>query len=146
QSVAAARAIELKLSPLSAELRSARSREARTQQQLTTLMSEAQKRFDESYKGVEGAFNAFADSLDDTSREAKVKRVFAFAKLQRRVGDMYVVLDRRVDAEREYNRAIKAFGLMDKAKPVKGISDMLPGEQAIARHNLAWLLVSSPTE
>jgi tetratricopeptide (TPR) repeat protein len=146
QAVADAKAIESKFAPLAAELRAARTKEVRAHQQLATLMSEGQKRFDETYKGVEGAFNAFADSLDDPSRESKVKRLFAFAKLQRRLGDMYSVLDRRVDAEREYNRAIKAFALMDKAKPTKGISAMLAGEQAIARHNLAWLLVSSPTE
>jgi tRNA A-37 threonylcarbamoyl transferase component Bud32 len=131
------------------DLQNTRAQKQRVHQQADVLIREAQGRFDQGCDALFQAFGAFEKRLDQpTSKKVELERQFAFARLQRRLADVHVLLENHDSGELEYNNAIGTFVDMESGAKGKALGEPLAravSEQlAIARHNLAWLLATSP--
>jgi tetratricopeptide (TPR) repeat protein len=132
-----------------ADLQKTRGEKQRVHQQADVLIREAQGRFDQGCDALFQAFAAFEKRLEQpSSKKVELERQFAFARLQRRLADVHVLLENHDSGELEYNNAIGTFVDMESGAKGKALGEPLAravSEQlAIARHNLAWLLATSP--
>jgi serine/threonine protein kinase len=125
-----------------AELKLLRAEQQRGQRQVEALLDAARSKFQSSDRAIVAAFNAYKALVRDSkSRPAQFVAALAFAKLQRQLCDMHIVLEDYDQAQAEYKDVIESLEGLEKADP-KAVRQ----ELAFARHNLAWLLVTAKRE